>query len=281
MPVAGRYLKVEVRTVNHRFFNPSIRLPGELAALESDVREALKRSIDRGHVTLSARWVEDVTGRAGEAAFPIERARAVVAELRGAVAELGLSGEITVDQLLRFPGLFSDRSEAEVGTVAWDEVAPVMAAAVEGCRAARMREGAALAADIRHRLELIAAGAARLAELVPARLERETARLGEAVRRLAGGLDLDAARMTTEIALLADRMDITEETVRLRSHLEAAVGMLNGSGPVGKQLGFIAQEIGREVNTIGSKANDAAIASEVIAMKGELEKIREQLENLE
>ncbi len=281
MPVAGRHLKVEVRTVNHRFFNPSIRLPGNLAALEGEVREALKRSIDRGHVTLSARWVEDGGSRGGDAGFPVERARAVVASLRGAAAELGLDAAVTLDQVLGYPGLFTDRSDDDTGTVAWDEVAPVVTAAVEGCRAARAREGAALAVDIRHRLELIAAGAARVADLVPARLEREVTRLGEAVGRLAGGVDPDRARMATEIALLADRMDITEETVRLRAHLSAAGAMLDGTGPVGKQLGFIAQEIGREVNTVGSKANDSGIAGEVIAMKGELEKIREQLENLE
>lgn len=280
-PVGGRRLKVELRSVNHRFFNPSIRLPGDLASLESEVREALKRAFDRGHVSLSARWVDDGAGRAEGMFLQPERIRAAADALRVAQRELGLAGAITMDQLLRVPGLFADRGEGQEPAAAWKELEPAVAAAISACRMAREREGAALAADIAARVETIGAGAARIAEQAPARLEREARRLAESVRKLAEGIDVDPARVAAEVAVLADRIDVTEELVRLRSHLAAVAGLLEAGGPVGKQLGFIAQEIGREVNTIGSKANDALISREVIAMKGELEKIREQLENLE
>jgi uncharacterized protein (TIGR00255 family) len=127
----------------------------------------------------------------------------------------------------------------------------------------------------------IAEGMSRVGELLPRRLDREMARLQVSVRELLGGVDVHPERVAQELALLADRVDVTEEMVRLGAHLAAVRQALAGDKPVGKQLGFLAQEIGREVNTIGSKANDAVIAHHVVAMKGELEKMREQLENLE
>ena len=145
----------------------------------------------------------------------------------------------------------------------------------------RTREGRALAADLTARLDALEAGAAAVAERAPARLAAELARLKQAVAELAGAVSVDPQRLAVEIALLADRVDINEELVRLRTHLAACRETLAGEAAVGKQLGFLAQELLREVNTIGSKANDAAITQTVIAMKGELEKFREQLENLE
>jgi uncharacterized protein (TIGR00255 family) len=145
----------------------------------------------------------------------------------------------------------------------------------------RAREGEVLVADLRHRLDLLADAAERVAARAPERLVRERDRLRAAVAELLDGKPADDTRLAQEIAFQADRMDITEELVRFRSHVGAASEALGGAKPAGKQLGFLAQELGREVNTMGAKANDAAIAHEVIAMKGELEKFREQLENLE
>jgi uncharacterized protein (TIGR00255 family) len=145
----------------------------------------------------------------------------------------------------------------------------------------RKREGEALASELRHRLDLLAAGGEAVAQAAPDRLVRERDRLRRSVAELLDGRSLDETRVAQEIALLADRLDITEEAVRFRAHIAAARAALGSDKPVGKQLGFLAQELGREVNTMGSKANDATIAQQVIAMKGELEKVREQLENLE
>ena len=145
----------------------------------------------------------------------------------------------------------------------------------------RRREGDALGAELGRRLEAIDQLGAAVEERAPERLVRERDRLRTAVSQLLEGRSMDETRLAQELALHADRLDITEELVRLRAHLVATRDALGGDQAVGKQLGFLAQEIGREVNTIGSKANDATIGQLAIAMKGELEKFREQVENLE
>jgi uncharacterized protein (TIGR00255 family) len=145
----------------------------------------------------------------------------------------------------------------------------------------REREGKALAVDLTQRLDTLAAQADKIAERAPQRLTAEYERLKQNVAELTGGVKVDEQRLAQELALLADRVDIHEELVRFRTHLEACRQALAGDGAAGKQLGFLAQELLRETNTMGSKANDALITQAVIVMKGELEKFREQLENLE
>ena len=145
----------------------------------------------------------------------------------------------------------------------------------------RLREGEALVAELRHRLGLLAQGAAAIAERAPTRVVRERDRLRAAVAELLEGRQADEQRIAQELAFLADKLDITEELVRFGAHLAACEAALTSESASGKQLGFLAQELGREVNTMGAKANDAAITQHVIAMKGELEKFREQLENLQ
>ena len=165
--------------------------------------------------------------------------------------------------------------------VPWAEVEPIVGQAAAECRLMRGREGAALAAELRHRMELLEKLAGRIGERAPERLIRERDRLKASVALLLDGRQADENRLAQEIALQADRLDITEELVRFGAHAAAVREALDSDRPAGKQLGFLAQELGREVNTIGSKANDAEITQHVIAMKGELEKFREQLENLE
>lgn len=275
--VGERRLRVEVRSVNHRHLLVTLRLPADLTAHEAAVREAVKAGFDRGHVTVAAEWVAEV--RRPEQRIDWEQAGAAVEALRTMRERFALAGEVTVDAVLRFPDVLG--SGRAVSPVDWPPVGALLLGAIEECRAARRREGGALAAELSGRLGAIEHHAASVAERLPARLARETERLRAAVRELAGGIDLDPVRLAQEVALLADRLDVTEELVRLRAHLHAGREALATDQPVGKQLGFLAQEIGREVNTVGSKANDATIAHEVIAMKGELEKVREQLENLE
>jgi uncharacterized protein (TIGR00255 family) len=169
----------------------------------------------------------------------------------------------------------------ESAEIPWGEVEPIVAKAAAECRAMRAREGDVLVGELRHRLDLLAASGDRVAARAPERLVRERDRLRGAVAELLDGRPVDEARLAQEIAFQADRLDITEELVRFRAHIAAARDVLAGSKPAGKPVGFLAQELGREVNTMGAKANDAEIAHEVVAMKGELEKLREQLENLE
>jgi uncharacterized protein (TIGR00255 family) len=278
-PVAGGRLRVEIRTVNHRHFNLAARLPSELASLEGELRERLRRDFDRGHLAVQARWTER-PAQEDELRVDLERARAVVARLRELQSALALPGDISLELVARQPEVFGTNGGDRV-EVAWADVEPVVAQAAAECRAMRRKEGDVLADELRHRLDLLEAGARAVAERAPERVMRERERLRGAVRELLDGRALDEQRLAQELAFLADKLDITEELVRFRAHVAAAREALAADRPAGKQLGFLAQELGREVNTMGAKANDAEIAHQVIAMKGELEKFREQLENLE
>jgi uncharacterized protein (TIGR00255 family) len=278
-PVGGRRLRVEIRTVNHRYFNLSAKLPNDLAQLEVDLRERLRRDFDRGHVTVQARWTESAETDAGFG-IDLDRARLVTTRLREMQSALGLGGEITVELVARQPEVLSYGTNG-ASEVAWTEVEPVVAQAGRECRTMRAREGEALAAELKHRLDLLERAAGQIVAHAPERLIKERDRLRAAVAQLLDGRMVSEERLAQELAFLADKLDITEELVRFEAHVAAAREAIGTDGPVGKRLGFLAQELGREVNTMGSKAGDAVIAQEVIAMKGELEKFREQLENLE
>ena len=277
--VAGRRLRVEIRTVNHRYFNLSAKLPSDLTMFEGELRERLRRDFDRGHITVQARWTENVDDEAGFS-VDLERARVVAARLRELQAVLGLGGEVTVDLVARQPDVLTS-GQNEAGEIAWTGIEPVVGQAALECRAMRAREGEALTAELRHRLELLEGSAGEIGRRAPERMVRERTRLRGAVAELLEGRSIDEDRLAQELAFLADKLDITEELVRFQAHIAAARQALAENRPVGKQLGFLAQELGREVNTMGAKAGDAEIAQLVIAMKGELEKFREQLENLE
>jgi uncharacterized protein (TIGR00255 family) len=278
-PVAGGWIRLEIRTVNHRHFNLAAKLPGELAALEGELRERLRREFDRGHVAVQGRWTE-YPARAPGFTIDLERARLITERLRDLQGALGLSGEVTLELVARQPDVVSLAGN-DAAEVSWTELEPVVARAAAECRTMRAREGEALAAELRHRVDLLEQGGERVATRAPERLVRERDRLRAAVTELLDGRPVDDARLAQELAFQADRLDITEELVRFRAHLAAVRAALASDKPAGKQLGFLAQELGREVNTMGAKANDAEIAHEIIAMKGALEKFREQLENLE
>jgi uncharacterized protein (TIGR00255 family) len=278
-PVAGRRLRVEIRTVNHRYFNLSAKLPSDLSSLEVELRERLRREFDRGHITVQARWTESVEADSGFA-IDLDRARLVAERLREMQSVLGLGGEVTVELVARQPDVLTYAGNG-AGEVVWGDVEPVVAKAGQECRAMRAREGEVLTAELRHRLDLLERSTQQIAARAPERLLKERDRLRAAVAELLDGKSVNEERLAQELAFLADKLDITEELVRFRAHVTAVREALTDDQPVGKRLGFLAQELGREVNTMGSKAGNAEIAQLVIAMKGELEKFREQLENIE
>ncbi|HEX9894372.1 MAG TPA: YicC/YloC family endoribonuclease [Gemmatimonadales bacterium] len=278
-PVAGGHLRVEIRTVNHRFFNPAFKLPSDLAPLELDLRERLRKEFERGHVAVSMRWVNGSHGP-GSLQLNVDRAREAMARLRELQTAVGLSGEISLELLARQMDVLT-LGENETPAVAWTEVEPIVADAATDCRAMRRREGDALASELRQHLEELARMTRDIESRAPERMVHERDRLRMSIAELLEGRPVDDGRMAQELAFIAERLDITEELVRLRAHFGATEAALAKPGAIGKQLGFLVQEMGREINTIGSKANDAAIAQTVIAMKGELEKFREQVENLE
>jgi uncharacterized protein (TIGR00255 family) len=229
-------------------------------------------------VAATVRWLEQPQV-AATVSLDLERARQVVRALRELKKQLRLKGDPDLAFVARHPDVLTFSGDG--AAVTWTDLQPVAEQAAAEVLAMREREGRALSADLLARLDALESGAQTVESRAPERVANELARLRKQVAELAAGVQVDAQRLAVEVALLADRVDISEELVRFRTHLTAARTALAGNGAVGKQLGFLAQELLREVNTMGSKANDAAITQAVIVMKGELERFREQLENLE
>lgn len=280
-PVGGSRVSVELRSVNHRFFNPSLKLPSALSHWEGEVREALRQRIARGHVTAFAR-IE----RNEEAGILVdeERFARFAADLKRLRDEHGLGGEVDVGTVLRMPDVLRmAQDEDALATATAVELLAVVESAVQALQSMREAEGTRLAAVIGERITLVEAAVSRLALRAPERTEAQRTRLRENVERLAGGIAVDPQRLAQEIAILAEKLDVGEELDRFTSHLAAFRETLvaEDAEPVGKRLGFLLQELLRETNTTGSKANDAAMLQDVVAIKEELERIREQVENLE
>ncbi len=277
--VGSARISVEVRTVNHRFFSPSIKLPSAFARWETEVRETMRVRVSRGHVTLTARAERP---QAAMAAIDEARVAEVVATLRSLQERFGLDGGVDLATVLRMPDVIaSPREEEETGTVV--ELVAIVERALEVLGRARAEEGTRLATVLSQRLDVVASSLDRIALRAPERIVAQRDRLRASVRDLTEGLVVDENRLAQEIAILADRLDVSEEMDRFRSHITAFRVALTESGgePVGKRLGFLLQEMLREANTTGSKGADATILHEVVAVKEELERIREQVENLE
>jgi uncharacterized protein (TIGR00255 family) len=277
--VGASRVTVEVRTVNHRYFNPSIKLPSLLARWESEVRETLRKHIARGHVTVSA-YVErpETDGAVVDEAKFARHAAALIA-LRD---RNGLGGEIDVATVLRMPDVIhAANDESDEGTV--EELVAIVDAAAAALTKMREGEGNRLRAVLLERIAVIEEALARIAVRAPERVIAQRDRLRENVKAIAEGIAVDEQRLAQEIAILADRLDVGEEIDRFTAHIAAFREVLapKGGEAVGKRLGFLLQEMLREANTTGSKANDTQIQGDVILVKEELERIREQTENVE
>ena len=276
----GARVSVEIRTVNHRFFSPNLKIPPAFGRWEGELRELLRQKIARGHVTLSVRIDRDP----GAAASAIDEARFAeyLAVLRALQKKHGLEGPLEASTILRLPDVVTAQTDA-VEDDAGSKLAAIVSKAVDALVAMRQGEGAQLAAFLVERVAVVEAALARIEKRAPIRLREQHERVRRSVGDLIGGAGADPQRIAQEIAILADRLDVTEELDRFRSHLAAfrETAGARTSEPVGKRLGFILQEMVREANTIGSKASDAAIQEDVIGIKEELERIREQVENLE
>ncbi|MEK7853502.1 MAG: YicC/YloC family endoribonuclease [candidate division NC10 bacterium] len=274
------HYRVEVQAVNHRFVEVRARLPRRLSRLEHQIQREVQHRFGRGRfeVHLSERLLTDPprTIRVDRAA-----AREFVTAVRALQEELDLPGALSVEALASLRDLVSfEEPEEEAGAV-WEEIRPALEQAFADLEAMREKEGAALTGELRHRLDLLERGLATVLARAPGTVAAYRARLQERVAALAGGVPLDPGRLEQEVVLFADRADITEEGARLASHLAQFRDLLDAPGPQGRKLEFLLQEMHREVNTLGTKAADAAIAVEVVAMKAELEKMREQLQNVE
>jgi uncharacterized protein (TIGR00255 family) len=275
--VGGARVSVEIRSVNHRFFNPSIKLPAELSRWEPEVREALRRSVSRGHISVTARLARhDAEGTIDEKRFGH-----YVDQIRQLQERFHLDGAIDAATVLRLPHVVAAPTDETTGTA--DELVKIVDRAMQALDSMRAVEGSRLTGYVGARLSVIEQAVERIAARAPQRLVEQRDRLRQAVQELSSGVSLDAQRIAQEIAILADKLDVSEEISRFHTHVAAVRSTLAAppTDGVGKRLGFLLQELLREANTTGSKANDAAIVQDVVLIKEELEKIREQAENLE
>jgi uncharacterized protein (TIGR00255 family) len=281
-------VRVEVRTVNHRFLNLQVKAPTSLDRQLPLVERLLRGAFSRGHVsvTLSVErsTVEDEAGR--ELPVDMARARGILFALRSIQDELGVPGELSISDLARFREIFQPTEDPASRRVEVEDTVleGVVSAALSAVAEMRSEEGRRLGTDLEERLERMSEAVDEIAGRAPQRLVRERDRLvGQIEALLPDGVPVDPDRIAREVAHMADRWDIHEELVRFRSHVAMFRGTLRDGSPdgVGKRLGFIAQEMLREANTMGSKANDAEIMGFVVVLKEELERLREQLENVE
>jgi uncharacterized protein (TIGR00255 family) len=280
---AGR-LRVELRTVNHRYFHANTRLPHALARWDNEIREWLRALFPRGAVSCTIRVEPDDAAAAAGLRLDDERVAAYLALFSELGERFDVPGTPSLELLARYNDIFvrgePDEVAAELGGEA---LRPVVEAAAQQAIRMREDEGRRLEDDLEGRLAAIEQALGRIEAWAPERIVAERDRLRAAVQELAGGIAIDDARLTQEIVLLAERWDVNEELVRFRSHLELFRELLGSEAkePVGKRLSFLVQEMNREANTIGSKANNAAIAHLVVGIKDELERLREQVENVE
>jgi len=277
------HLRMEVKSVNHRFLNVSLKTPNGFDRFDKDLTDVIRARLARGHVSLYLAVDRTPSETGGGVRPDLEKARDYRAALEEIRAALGVSGSVDLAMMARFGDLFR-APEADAPPDVDPAVLREMAEeALQGLLALRQAEGARLREDMEERLDSMAAGLEVVAERAPERLVRERDRLRAAVRELSEQVEVDDDRLAREVAYLAERWDVNEEIVRFRAHLLAFREALSPDGgePVGKRLGFLVQEMHREANTIGSKANDAAMAAASMAIKEEIERLREQVENVE
>ena len=281
---AGRLARVEVElsSVNRKQLDVDVGLPRFLVAQESRVLETVQGRLSRGRVTGEIRvtWAE--AAQAAGAKVDLGLARATVGALRAAAKKLGLPDDLQASDLLSLPGLVALEHGKRDLDALWPTVRQALEAALAKLQAMRKKEGAALGRDLRARLGILRKLASEIAVRAPAVVAAYRANLLKRIAAALPGSDLAAdERLLKEVAFFADKADVAEELVRLDSHFRQADDLLKRGGVVGRALDFLVQEMGREINTIGSKANDAEIARRVVAAKAELERFREQVQNVE
>ena len=279
-------VRVEMRTVNHRYLNVSARLPSAMARWETELRDWLRGPFSRGHVNCTVRFDRDALDEApASMRLDEDRVRGYLALFRELGDRYGVAGEPDLATLTRYSDIIIRDEDAvrDATEVSAEELKPIVVAAAESVVKMREEEGKRLEADLRERIAAIEVALGRVESAAPQRLEAERLRLTTAVEALLDGRQADPDRLAQEIAILAERWDVNEELVRFRSHNELFLELLDADSdePAGKRLSFLAQEMNREVNTIGSKANDSGIAHLVVAIKDELDRVREQAENVE
>lgn len=282
-------VRIEVRSVNHRHLQVKARLPAEHGQLESDIEALVRTHVERGAVTVNVNL--ERARAASPAKIDAGVARRYKAEIEALARELALDGEVSVETLLAMPGVIATSEDDSQREREAKLVMKCMARALAELVAMREREGASLGADLKKNSAAIEKVKARLEKRMPKALlehhkhlhERVEELLAHGARKSASGrsVSIEGADLAREIALIADKMDVSEEFTRLASHLSQMEKMLGSDKPVGRQLDFLVQEFLREANTIGSKCSDAEAAHAVVELKTLIERLREQVQNVE
>ncbi len=272
---------VEVRSVNHRFLVLKQNLPEAFSRHEGELERVVRDRLGRGSVTVSVSV--KATSDEGPALPDLKVLKATAKRLRAVQKALGLKGELALEDLLALPSLWSNGRAELPAEELFPRLKKLVEKALDALEATRAREGASIVKDFQARLEAVDGCAAKVAARTPAVVEAYQKKLDARVQALLAqkGLEVAKADLAKEVAVYADRCDISEECQRLAAHTAEFRKIIAGKGPVGRRLDFLTQEMGREANTIASKGNDAVISAAAVEIKAELEKIKEQVENVE
>ena len=278
----GFRISVEISSVNRKQAEIVVILPRELDMLETKVRDEVNRDVTRGRVLVRVNVESSVSGANSKLQINRVQAKAIMKELRTLAKELKISEEVTIDQVLRLPGVMEASDQFADTDSFWPPIHKAIASAMKDFMAMRTREGDHTKDDLRKRIVTMQKAVARISKQAPKVVKRYQEQLKRRIEQ--AGLPLektDEERLLKEVVIFADRSDISEELARLESHFNQFDHYGKSKQAVGRTLDFLAQEMNREINTIGSKANDAVIAKEVVTLKTELEKFREQAQNVE
>lgn len=276
----GRIWSVEIRCVNNRYLDLKMKLPRGYAPLEEKIRAKVSETFLRGRVDLFLSVSGDFSDLQ-EVKVNKALASGYAEALQSLADDFTLTSNITSELLASFPEVITREQKEEDLEKVWVAVEDALIVALENCNKMRLKEGAALAKDLEERLAGFSEVVTTIEESIPQIISQRQEQLQERLEKLLGTVQLDPARLAQEVAVMADKSDVTEEIVRLMSHMDQFRSFLGESGGVGRKLDFLIQEFLREVNTLASKINDAAIAHHTVDLKSGLEKMREQVQNIE
>jgi uncharacterized protein (TIGR00255 family) len=276
----GIAVSVELRSVNGRYLDLVTRLPRSLSLRESDIREIVRRSILRGKVNLTVTVEHEGTGESS-LKVDLSSARAYYKLLKDLRKAVGLRQQVRLEHLLQFSEVFEPKEFENTDAREWEVAETALVRAVASLASMRAQEGKELEKDFHARLTVLSGFVDRIEALSKDQVPHERARLRERIAQILEKETIDEGRLETELAFLAERLDVTEECVRFRSHVQFFDQAMSSPEPAGRKLNFLIQEMNREINTMGSKSNDTTIAHLVVQAKEEMEKIREQLQNIE
>lgn len=276
----GKKIMVEIKSVNHRYADYNIRVPRHLGFLEEKVREYASHKITRGKIDIYVS-VENYDEADRDIILNEELTKTYIEALENLRDKFGLRDDISVMSVARFGDIFKTERKEEDADKMWSLVSSVMDTALNDFTAMRVREGERIERDLRERISYMEELAKKVDERSPQTVAEYRDKLYSKIKELLDDRDVDESRILTEVAIFADKVAVNEETVRLSSHFEEFYQILDANLPAGRKLDFLIQEINRETNTIGSKASDVEIAKIVVTLKGEIEKLREQIQNIE